>query len=612
MKFIFYSPVAFEPWDWRNSIETGIGGSETSHVEMAWRLAARGHQVLTYAPIPDDCPGEWRGTTWKHLDEVDIDLLGIWVIYRCPQFMDSFPKHPDQTVWLVCQDFDYPTLTPGRLSKIDKVLPLCRSHAEHILSHHKDCPDLRSKIFITSNGTKLDLIQEVESENIQRDPFRVMHASSPDRGLLPLLKSFKKAREVIPQLNLHAFYGFDNIDKLISQGARHLAQNKAEILKLASTIPNVTLHGRISQPQLYREWFKSGLYCYETNFWETSHISGQEAQCMGAIPIFSPVWGQSENLMHGISIPGDADDPLTQARFAAELVRLSSDHQLQAQIRQPMMLESRPRFDWDRMVNQWECELTGKTYWFDFPAQLQAPKLTPRPTVKSKPKISVLTPSIRPDRLQVLKDCLDAQSFRDFEWLVCSPFEYQLSDKWFPEPTKSTDDFYTLNKAWNLLANQAQGDLLVLYVDSTTCSERALQLFWSHYQSDPMLCVSGVGIQTHDQIIQWIDPRWPKVGGVIDPLDMEFRLASVPRKGWLDCGGQDPEFDRVAAWSDKELCYRLRKQGYRMHLDGNIFYWFEQHLPHTQTAPDWESKAVEGFQLVASKLARGINDHSDL
>ena len=45
MDFYLYSPVCFEKWDWRSSVKTGIGGSETSHVEMAWRLAARGHKV---------------------------------------------------------------------------------------------------------------------------------------------------------------------------------------------------------------------------------------------------------------------------------------------------------------------------------------------------------------------------------------------------------------------------------------------------------------------------------------------------------------------------------------------------------------------------------------
>jgi len=76
MKFIFYSPVHFEKWNWTNSVEKGIGGSETSHVEMAWRLASRGHEVITYAPIPDDSPNEWRNTKWFPIEQVDWSLYG--------------------------------------------------------------------------------------------------------------------------------------------------------------------------------------------------------------------------------------------------------------------------------------------------------------------------------------------------------------------------------------------------------------------------------------------------------------------------------------------------------------------------------------------------------
>lgn len=362
MKFFLYSPVSFEPWDWRSSVETGIGGSETSHVEMAWRLARRGHEVVTYAPIPADCPGEWRGTKWFPLDKADFTQDGLWVFYRCPEMMDEFPKTPGQSAWLICQDFDYDSWTPERVAKIDRIVPLCKSHEQHIANRHRDIPGFAEKMWITSNGVKVDLIEEIEKEiedredpfhPTNRNPLRIMHASSPDRGLLPLLKSFKKAREYVPDLELHAFYGFNNIDKLIERGEKSMARMKAEILKWADQ-KNVYLHGRISQPDLYREWFKSGIYCYETNFWETSHISGQEAQCMGAIPVFSPVWGQAENISHGIAVAGDANDPLTQARFAAELVRLALDPHLQASIRFPMMRESRKRFDWENWVTQWE------------------------------------------------------------------------------------------------------------------------------------------------------------------------------------------------------------------------------------------------------------------
>ena len=180
MKFIFYSPVSFEKWDWLISVEKGIGGSETSHVEMAWRLAKRGHEVITYAPIPDDCPRQWRGTIWKKLEEADFKQKGIWVLYRCPDVLDKFTrKHEGQELWLMMQDEGYGSWNKARGKKVDKVLALCTEHAKVTKKRH---PYLADKVVITGNGVKVDLIREVEMKSkIKRNPYKLIYASSPDR-----------------------------------------------------------------------------------------------------------------------------------------------------------------------------------------------------------------------------------------------------------------------------------------------------------------------------------------------------------------------------------------------------------------------------------------------
>jgi glycosyltransferase involved in cell wall biosynthesis len=138
--------------------------------------------------------------------------------------------------------------------------------------------------------------------------------------------------------------------------------------------PGVTFHGRVGQRELYKEWLKSGIYIYETNFFETSNIASQEAQAMGAVPVFSPIFAQKENIKHGIAVEGNANDPLTHARFAAELVKLATQPELQELIRKPMMAWARKRFDWENFVTQWELEAEGKREEFeklyDFPVQL--------------------------------------------------------------------------------------------------------------------------------------------------------------------------------------------------------------------------------------------------
>lgn len=375
MRFIFYSPIAFEKWDWRNSVEKGIGGSETSHVEMSWRLAAKGHEVITYAPIPDDCPGEWRGTKWYSLDKVDFKQKGVWILYRCPEVVDEFPpieERVDQTLWLLWQDWDYQNLTKKRSHNVDHHITLCKSHGRYLLSRY---PFVKEKdLWLSSNGIKLDLIEEIEKENIKRNPKRIMYASSPDRGLKQALISFRKAYEFDPELEFHAFYGFNNLNKLIKGAPQSpLAKSKKELLDLLKH-PGVHFHGRINQKQLMREWFKTGIYLYETNFFETSHISGMEAQACGAVPLFSPIFAQKENIRYGVAIEGSSEDPLVQARFGAWLVKMTQNPQLQDMIRPAMMEDARKRFNWDVFVDQWELEAQGKRKEFEkqypFPEQI--------------------------------------------------------------------------------------------------------------------------------------------------------------------------------------------------------------------------------------------------
>lgn len=349
MRFILYSPVAFERWDWRNSIEKGIGGSETSHVEMAWRLAARGHEVITYAPIPDDCPGEWRGTTWKPVDQVDWSLDGIWVLYRCPEALDNFTDdHPGKVLWLMNQDWHYPTLNEARSKKLDKMMVLCEWHKRYCLETHPYMRD--DQYMVTSNGLKPELIAEAEKDGIERNPYRIMYASSPDRGLANVIRAFAVAREFEPRLELHAFYGFNNLRKLTKH--RKLQAKADECEALMRKVPGVFFHGRITQDQLYREWLKTGMWVYRTDFRETSCITSMEAQALGAIPIVSPVAALDENVHFGEAIRGDAEDELVGAAFAQAIVKWSNPKK-QDEVRRGMMTYIRKRFDWEVFVTQW-------------------------------------------------------------------------------------------------------------------------------------------------------------------------------------------------------------------------------------------------------------------
>lgn len=325
---------------------------------MAWRLARKGHDVTVYAPIRKTTKRLWRGVKWLRYEKATFKEKGIWILYRCPEMIDRVPG-----AWHLWQDWDYPTMTKERI-KGAKHITLCHSHARYMKDRY---PGI--KPWITSNGIKLELIEEIEKENIKRNPYRVMYASSPDRGLKNALRVIQKAREYEPKIEFHAFYGFNNLDKLIKGNpTSNMAKDKDEIMELLKQ-ENVFFHGRINQKQLMREWFKSGVYIYITEFFETSHISGMEAQACGAIPLFSPIYAQQENIQFGVAVEGKVND-LTIARAAGELVKLVKLKEEQDKIRPEMIEWARERFNWDNFIEQWVAEAEGKKYKREFPSQL--------------------------------------------------------------------------------------------------------------------------------------------------------------------------------------------------------------------------------------------------
>ncbi len=356
-----FSPMRhFGPWDWRNPDTPGIGGSETMHCEMAWRLAARGHRVISYAPLPpdrveflqaDELNEIWcRQVQWRDISHADFDAPGLWILIRGMHWVGRFDKRPDQRLWCVFQDADMePSWKQDGLDRVARFIGLCADHTAYLKKQH---PDYASKIYQSRNGIRGDLVDQVLSEPLPvRNPHRLMFASSPDRGLMGLLDAFRLIRFLVPDAELHVSYGFDNIDQLPDK--QSLSHHRAALDRLLQQ-PGVIRRGRLGQPELYREWLKAGLMVAPTNFLETGHISLMEAQALGAIPVVNPTWATGENLLAGFGLEGDAEhDRLQLRRFAMAAVALMQQPAWQDALRGPMMADARKRFDWEGVVDQY-------------------------------------------------------------------------------------------------------------------------------------------------------------------------------------------------------------------------------------------------------------------
>lgn len=356
---IFHSCKTLENWDFDTPLVRGIGGSETSHVELAKRTGKLNRfPVLSYAPIykatPEAGPGmvDWYSSDFKELitDELESSVGNTWLVYRDPEFFNQdLPKH--NVYWFMAQDVGYSNLTPEQAEKIDRYICLCPEHAKYTAAQF---PFLKDKIYLSSNGVRTDLIEEIERDfPISRNPKKMLYASCPERGLELILENWFRIREAVPEAELTVAYGFNNVEKVIDAGGRpDLAEFQQKIQGLLKQ-PGITATGRINQIELYKQWFSAGIWFHPTSFPETSCITCMDAQTCGAIPVCNDLWALKQNVFHGLKYPGvPQKDSFLRSCMIRDLIDLLQDPERQEAIRKPMMREARSEFNWNRFAEQ--------------------------------------------------------------------------------------------------------------------------------------------------------------------------------------------------------------------------------------------------------------------
>lgn len=356
---VFYSPVSLEPWDHATPWISGIGGSETSHIELSSILSRRGHNVISY----NNCehPNRERvikpndGVLWEPLDAHKYICNSTnYFIYRDPYFFDRDDLAGMGNQYLfIAQDVDY-DWNETRLSRIDKYICLCETHAKYTL---KKYPQLKNRVYISSNGIRSTYIKELYQFHPQfRNPKRLMYASSPDRGLLLILQNWFRIKERVPDAELYIYYGFNNVDEIVKRmaGNSPLISLKNEISNLMDQ-DDVFFEGRINQRDLFLEWMKTGVFLYPSDWPETSCISIMEAQACGAIPITNKFWAQGENCLNGILVDGvPQKDTFCKHSMLRHTCDLLNDPAYQEQLRKPCIEDALDTFDWEKIATQME------------------------------------------------------------------------------------------------------------------------------------------------------------------------------------------------------------------------------------------------------------------
>ena len=351
----FISSSTLESWDWTNPWTKGIGGSETSHIELVERLRRRGFSTMSYAPVTwDDYregPAKVSWTTYKNLPEIKPEGIYIW--YRAPEKLDG-EKPKGSKYYFVAQDVDYPDLwTEERLAKVDRYICLCHEHALYTLGRY---PSLRGRVYTSSNGIRSEYIRNMPKLK-DRDPDRMFFPSSPDRGLKLLLEQWWRIRECNSDASLYVAYGFNNMKVIADANPSDWRNEYQAHLESMLDQPGVHVLGRLPQDALYKEWFKTGIWAHPTDFPETSCITCMEAQACGAFPVTNDLWALKDNVGHGWMVQGVPQKSelvrhnwLRSLQLAFETLNVGFIEREHKEMQEWAL----DRFDWERIADQWQ------------------------------------------------------------------------------------------------------------------------------------------------------------------------------------------------------------------------------------------------------------------
>lgn len=217
-------------------------------------------------------------------------------------------------------------------------------------------------------------------------------------------------------------------------------------------------------------------------------------------------------------------------------------------------------------------------------------------TNEKSPKISVVTQTIRSEGLKIIAECLDFQSFQDFEWLVGSKFDPRLKQaKWVKDDF--TGGFWTFNRISTKLCREAKGEIIVFWQDFIWGGPDTLNKFYINCKTTNG-AVSGTGHQ-YNKVDEygkpynriWEDPRKnsEKVFGSFyecQPNDWEINFGAISKDKLEKVDYFVDRADMIGYGADNVmLAEKLEREGIKFYLDHTCESFT---LQHKRERKDWD------------------------
>jgi len=332
--------------------DMGIGGVETTYMELPEHLAKLGHTCFVFCRcdeehvyngvnfVPYERLGQYSGIT------PDVLVTSRWF---APLDIPAGVK----IIWL--QDAWY--AEPDRPDAWDKATLIVVSspwHRQYVAERMGDRTPT-GKIRVLPLGIRKSMF----CRSIDRNPMQLVYSSNPNRGLFQLKEMWPEITRRNPGISLVITYGWEGL-KTWSQDPAWIAQAEAqrdEIEAWSNESGNVFLSGRLPKQQLYDLLQSCGLCLYPGNFQETFCLTAVEVMAAGT-PMITTHLGALPTTLDpscNILIQGNPYGQKYQKEFIDKTTALLHDRNRMADwSRKCTTSILRNPHDWEDIAKAWE------------------------------------------------------------------------------------------------------------------------------------------------------------------------------------------------------------------------------------------------------------------
>ena len=304
-----YCPDRHLLYDGRTPDRKGIGGGVTARIRLADALSRLGHSVQMVCNCPKDA---WiRGVHYSPLDHVRSIKTDILIMASSGGAASLKPALDleIESKLRILMAASITRIADVHKARIDYIYA-CSNFLRQYIRKEFDIQSM--KLYVAYYGIEKKYYRNFPPIGPgSRNPYRLIYAGHPVKGLPTALGVLRLLRAEDPRFELHIYGG-----SLLWGGKEEPVGKEA----------GVYYHGLVGQKTLSKEMQKSGFAIHLQDIPEGFGISLVEAMAAGCIPLASPAGAYGEILRDGYNgflIPGSHTAPETQERTAGLILELT-------------------------------------------------------------------------------------------------------------------------------------------------------------------------------------------------------------------------------------------------------------------------------------------------